>query len=83
MLASLVLVMAIGASDPSSIPPPAKPKLICREDQRVLGTHMHTGRRCKTAEQWQQDDARRDQIPPTLRVTEGQGDGLPRRPRPQ
>ena len=82
MLASLVLVMALGASDPSITPPPAKPK-ICREDQRHLGSRIHTGRRCKSAEEWQREDAARDQIPPTLRVTKGQGDGLPRRPRPQ
>jgi hypothetical protein len=82
MLASLVLVMAIGASDPSSAQPPAKPK-ICREDQQHLGSRIHMGRRCKTAEEWQREDAARDQIPPTLRVTEGQGDGLPKRPRPQ
>jgi hypothetical protein len=63
MLASLVLVMAIGASD--------------------LGSRIHMGRRRKTAEEWQREDAARDQIPPTLRVTEGQGDGLPKRPRPQ
>ena len=83
MLASLVLVMAVGASDPSSTLPPAKPKLICREDQRHLGSRIHTGRRCKTADEWQREDAARDQLPTTLRVTEGQGDGLPRRPRPQ
>ena len=82
MLASLVLVMALAAADPSIAPPPAKPK-ICREDQRHLGSRIHSGRRCKTAEEWQREDAARDQIPPTLRVTEGQGDGLPRRPRPQ
>ena len=83
MLASLVLIMALGAADPTATGAAAKPKLVCREDQQHLGSRIHTGRRCKTTEQWQREDAVRDQLPTTLRVTEGQGDGLPKRPRPQ
>ena len=83
MLASLVLVMAIGAADPSGSTVAEKPKLICREDQKHLGSRIHSGRRCKTGEQWRQEDLARDQLPTTLRVTEGQGVGLPRRPKPQ
>jgi hypothetical protein len=37
---------------------------------------MHTGRRCKTAEEWQVEDQRRDAKSPSMRVTEGQGDAL-------
>jgi hypothetical protein len=83
MLASLVLVMAAGAAHPTTTVVAEKPKLICREDQQHLGSRIHTGRRCKTADEWQREDAARDQLPATLRVTEGQGDALPRPPRPK
>jgi hypothetical protein len=53
----------------------AKPQLICREDESVTGTHVRAGRRCKSATEWEAEDARRDRIPTTLRVTEGQNDG--------
>ena len=76
MLASLALLIAL--SDPaSSAPAPApKPKLICRDAQEELGSHIRTPRQCKTAEQWQEEDRRRDQIPATLKVVPGQGDGV-------
>lgn len=81
---AIVLIFALLAAEPQQLSPPvkAKPKLICREGEQELGTHMHTSRRCKTAEDWQQEDARQRQIPPTMRVTEGQPDGAQRSQRP-
>jgi hypothetical protein len=52
---------------------PEKPQLICRESQRQLGSHIRSSRTCKTAEQWEAEDARHGAA--SLRVTEGQQDG--------
>ena len=60
----LALLVLLAAGDlPIAGPPPEKPKLICREGERQLGSHMRTNRRCLTAEEWQIEDARRDRIP--------------------
>ena len=77
-LTFLAIALAPGAAlaEPAAAPPP-KLKLICREGVQQTGSRIRTGRRCKTAEQWQQEDARRDHIPTTLRVTKGQEDGRP------
>ena len=80
MLASLAVMLIL--SDASRAAAPEKPKLICRESEQTLGSHIRTGRRCKTAEEWQQDDARRDQLPTTLRIVPTQADGPPTPQRP-
>jgi hypothetical protein len=79
----LLLILALASADPHTTAPTinAKPPLICRENESVTGTHVRAARRCKTAAEWDSDDARRDRIPTTLRVTEGQNDGhAPARP---
>ena len=73
----MLLAAALASASPEPAPAPAKPPLICREGENLTGSHIRTGRRCKTAEQWQIEDARRDRVPPSLRVTEGQMDGHP------
>jgi hypothetical protein len=84
MLASLVMMMAVAAQQPPSVPPaPPKPKLVCREDEQQLGSHIHSGRRCKTAEEWQAEDLRREERSPSMRITEGQGDALTPKTIPQ
>jgi len=79
------LALLLSQADPAIqvAPPPAKPKLICRVDEQDLGSHIRPGRRCKTAEEWQIEDGKNDKIPPTMRVTAGQGDGAPHPTRPQ
>jgi len=72
----LAVALASASPEPTSAAPP-KPPLICRESENLTGSHIRTGRRCKTAEQWQIEDAKRDRAPPSLRVTEGQMDGRP------
>jgi hypothetical protein len=61
---------------------PEKPRLVCRESERQLGSHIRAGRRCRTAEQWRVEDARNDPLPPSARITKGQGDALTKE-RPQ
>jgi hypothetical protein len=74
----MLLAIALASAAPQPAQPPAeKPPLICRESENLTGSHIRTGRRCKTAEEWQVEDARRDRAPPSLRVTEGQMDGRP------
>ena len=75
----MLLAVALASAAPQSAPAAAaeKPSLICRESENLTGSHIRTGRRCKTAEQWQIEDAKRDRLPPSLRVTEGQMDGRP------
>ena len=77
MLTSLALMLAQVTEQP--IAPPIqlpKPKLICRGDEQMVGSHIHAGRRCKTAEEWRIEDQRRDATSPSMRITEGQGDAL-------
>lgn len=84
-MVTALFVLLLASGDPSAAQSStAKPKLICREAEGRLGSHVRTSRRCLTAEQWQKEDAERDRVPVTLRVTAGQGD-TPTRPsqRPQ
>jgi len=83
MILTLALPLAFAAAAPQSprAAPPAKPKLICREAEAELGSHIHSTGRCKTAEEWQLQDAQRDQKPATMRVNSD--DGVPHPSRPQ
>ena len=71
---SLLLAAAAQSAVPPATPPAVKPARICRETERQTGSHIRTGRRCKTAEQWRLEDERRDRVPADMRVTEGQND---------
>ena len=69
MILGMLALFVVG--DPAAaLPPPPKPKLVCREGgEREVGSHMRTHRRCLTAEQWLNEDARRDRIPLDARVS--------------
>ena len=74
---SLALLLAALASDnpqATAATQPEKPQLVCRKGEQLVGTHIRTGRRCKTAAEWQEEDAKLDGPVPTLRVTAGQSD---------
>ena len=66
----IALLMAVAAQAPQAAPPGPlpKPQRICRENERRTGSHIRSGRTCKTAEQWQMEDAARDRIPPTMQI---------------
>jgi hypothetical protein len=83
MLTILALILAQPAGQQAEPPQPAKPKLICRADDQMVGTRIHSGRRCKTAEQWQEEDARQNQMPTTLRIMPNDGSALQPPERPQ
>jgi|SRR6185369_10711313 hypothetical protein len=86
LLLTLPTVSQAGAAqNPEPIQPatPQKPQLICRGGEKIVGTHMRTGRRCMTAAEWQQEAAKLQGPVPTLRVTANQDDGQPTHPSPQ
>ena len=68
-LALLALALA-AATDPATGPP--KPTLICRKAEKETGSHIRTGRKCKTAEEWEREDQARENKPANMVVTEGQ-----------
>ena len=82
-LALLTLMLAAQAADPPTLPVPQKPKLICRESDVETGSHIHSGRRCKTEEEWLQEDRERTSASPSMRITEGQPDALTKQRPPQ
>lgn len=78
-LAILFAATAQPAAPPPE-PPVAKPARICRESERRTGSHIRSGRRCMTEEQWRAEDERRDRVPISLQVTDGQDDRGQKRP---
>jgi hypothetical protein len=72
-------IAAAQAAEPA--PNPAKERRICRGATKSLGSHIRSTRRCRTAEQWQQEDEERGRLPTSMQVTPGQNDGqAPRQP---
>lgn len=71
------------APEPSAEPEPeARPRLICRGATRTISSRIRTPRRCRTAEQWQDEDERANRLPIGAQMTEGQNDGrAPAQPR--
>lgn len=68
---------------PSATQSPVKAVKVCREGEQVTGSHVRTGRRCLTQEQWDLEDAKRVERPVTMRVTQHQADGMEPTTRPQ
>ena len=86
-MAPTFLAFLLVASNPSAVAEApkaaAKPERICRDSEVSLGSHMRTGRRCMTAEEWLQEDFRKGHTPVNMTITGEQGDGQPRQTRPQ
>ena len=62
--------------------PAPKARLICRGATRTISSRIRTPRRCRTAEQWRDEDERGNRLPLGAQVTEGQNDGrAPAQPR--
>ncbi len=71
---SFLLIAQAVAQPPS--PPNEKVQLVCRDGEQQTGSHIRTGRQCKTMEEWERDAERRVGVSPSLRVTTGQPDPL-------
>ena len=77
---ALLLATTAQSAVPPPTPPTIKPARVCRESERKTGSHIRTGRRCMTEEQWRAEDERHDRVPVSLQVTEGQDNGGQTRP---
>jgi hypothetical protein len=79
---SLALLASFGLAVADPATPPPKPPLICRKAEQEVGSHIRSGKKCKTAEEWQREDAARENQPASMRVTEGQSTptGMPGSP---
>ena len=76
----LVAVGALAAQSPATAPAakvqtPERPRLVCRGGERQLSSRIRSERRCRTAEQWAEEDERRAGLPLSAQVTQGQNDG--------
>ena len=81
LFALSALLFAQAATPPAASPAaPPKPVKICRGGQRNLGTHMRSGRVCKTAAEWAAEKQDGSYIPSmTIRRTQDAPiEGLPR-----
>jgi hypothetical protein len=80
---SLAALLAGAALAETPTPPASsEQRLICRGGQRQLSSRIRTTRRCRTAEQWQAEDASKARLPVSLQTTQGQNDGrAPAQPR--
>lgn len=59
--------IALAADPPAE---PEKQRLICRGGgERSLGSHIRRARRCRTAEQWRQEDEEKSRLPAGLQTT--------------
>lgn len=78
LLATMAVIASAAAALAADPPPgaPDKQRQICRGGgERSLGSHIRRARRCRTAEQWQQEDEEKSRLPIGLQTTEGQNDG--------
>lgn len=66
------------AADPPA--PSGDERLICRGTAKSLGSRIRTPRRCRTAEQWQEEDHSKSRLPVSAQITEGQNSGQAARP---
>ena len=84
MLIGLAISLALAATppEPANAPPQPKPKpkLLCRGGEVQLSSHIRTPGRCMTADEWQMEDAKKDQLPATMRVNSDDGVAHPSRP---
>ena len=80
---TVAILLAVGAgltvtaafASAETAPKSEDTRRICRDSGRQLGSHIRAARRCRTAEQWRQEDEEKARMPESLRVTEGQNDG--------
>lgn len=68
ILAALALVLPATASLAGRLPEPPKDLKICRTPATSLGTRIRKGTRCRTAQQWHDEEAAQVNVPASLRV---------------
>ncbi len=75
LVAMALALSAAGAFAADPAPAPPEEPLICRGSTKQLGSRIRRPRRCKTAEQWRQEEQEKARVPISALVTEGQNDG--------
>jgi hypothetical protein len=70
------LILALLAAAPEGAAGTGKEPLVCRGEQHTTGSRIRSPRRCRTAEQWREEDEKKGRVPISMRVTEGQPDPL-------
>ncbi len=77
LTATLSAVGALAADPPAQS---RNDRPICRGATKSLGSHIRTPRRCRTAEQWREEDQAKSGLPISAQITEGQNTGQAVRP---
>ena len=72
LAATLTFAGALAAEPPADAP---KQQRVCRAPAKQLGSRIRTQRRCRTVEQWQEEEQGKSGLPPSAQVTGGQNDG--------
>ncbi len=74
ILFPVVAMALLQSSGPAPTPadPPEQERKICRSGERTLGSRVVRPRRCKTASEWAEEDAKGSGLPLSAQVTEGQ-----------
>jgi hypothetical protein len=75
-LVTAIALAQASAPEPVAAQPDQSEERICRGGgRRQLGSRTRTVPRCRTAEQWRQEEEERARRPIGLQTTEGQNDG--------
>lgn len=75
LVATALALSAAGAFAADPAPAPQDERQVCRGSTKQLGSRIRRPRRCKTAEEWRQEDEEKGRVPISALVTEGQNDG--------
>lgn len=75
LVATALALSAAGAFAADPAPAPQDERQVCRGSAKQLGSRIRRPRRCKTAEEWRQEDEEKGRVPISALVTEGQNDG--------
>lgn len=81
----IVVLVAMALAQSADVPADkaAKEPRICRDSTALTGSHMRSGRRCLTQEQWDIEDARLANRSASTQITGHQRDALDPTTRPQ
>jgi len=70
----LPVLLLAGAENATATAAPPKPQKICREIKQETGSHIRASKRCKTAEEWEREDAKNATLPVDAAIRHNEGD---------
>ena len=77
-LTLIAMASALAAAAALAQDPPARSgddRLICRGGLKQLSSRIRTARRCRTAQQWRQEEEAKGPMPLSAQITGSQNDG--------